>query len=164
MIAREQREYRLADLVLTLSTFARKTFVECGIPTEKLRLLPLGTNTSAFRPEPGIIEARCARILSGAPLRVLYVGGISWRKGLFDLREIFTRSGSRFQFRVVGPVWPEATQAVSAMGHLAEFVSKKPQQELPAEYAWGDIFIPSPRSKTDTQWCWLRPVLPGCPS
>jgi glycosyltransferase involved in cell wall biosynthesis len=141
MIAREQREYALADYILVLSTFAYKSFIDRGFPKSKLLLLPLGTQTSAFRPGMDVMEARRSRILSGSKLRVLYVGGISWRKGLFDLREILKAAVGRFEFRVVGPVWPEAREAVSTLGNLAEFVSKKPQSELPAEYAWGDVFI-----------------------
>ncbi|HWE52166.1 MAG TPA: glycosyltransferase family 4 protein [Bryobacteraceae bacterium] len=141
MIAREQREYALADYVMVLSTFAYKSFLERGIAESKLLLLPLGTQTDAFRPAMDVVQARRSRILSGSPLRVLYVGGISWRKGLFDLREILTKAAGRFEFRFVGPVWPEAREAVSGLGHLAEFISKKPQGELPAEYAWGDVFI-----------------------
>jgi glycosyltransferase involved in cell wall biosynthesis len=141
MIAREQREYDLADHVMVLSTFAYKSFLDHGIPKSKLLLLPLGTQTSAFRPGMDVMDARRSRILSGARLRVLYVGGISWRKGLFDLREILRSAAGSFDFRFVGPVWPEAREAVSTLGSLAEFVSKKPQSELPAEYAWGDVFI-----------------------
>jgi glycosyltransferase involved in cell wall biosynthesis len=141
MIARELREYAIADLVLVLSTFAQKSFLAEGVPASKLRLVPLGTECSAFRPGPDVMEARRARILSGAPLRVLYVGGISWRKGLFDLREIFRKASGHFEFRVVGPVWAEARQAVSELNSAAAFISKKPQRELPAEYAWGDIFV-----------------------
>jgi glycosyltransferase involved in cell wall biosynthesis len=141
MIAREQREYAMADAIVVLSTFAYKSFLDRGIPRSKLLLLPLGTETSAFRPTPAVMEARRTRILSGAPLRMLYVGGISWQKGLFDLREILRRGRDRFEFRIVGSVSPEVAHAVSALRDLAEFVGKKPQQELPSEYAWGDVFV-----------------------
>ncbi len=141
MIAREQREYMLADNIIVLSTFAYKSFLDRGIPKPKLLLLPLGTETGDFRPAPVVMEARRTRILSGSPLRVLYVGGTSWQKGLFDFREILKRGRGRFEFRVVGAVSPEAAEAVSALEGLAEFAGKKPQRELPAEYAWGDIFV-----------------------
>jgi glycosyltransferase involved in cell wall biosynthesis len=72
---------------------------------------------------------------------VLYVGGISWRKGLADLAEIIERAAGRFQFRFVGPVWPEAASAAAKLEHQVEFIAKKPQRELPREYEWGDVFI-----------------------
>jgi glycosyltransferase involved in cell wall biosynthesis len=141
MIEREQREYPLADRVVVLSTFAYDSFRAHGIAASKLRLLSLGTDTRAFRPTPAVIEARRRRILSGEKLRVLFVGGISWRKGLADLREIFERGSGRYRFRVVGAVWEEAKAAVAALAGRAEFIGKRPQRELPAEYAWGDVFI-----------------------
>jgi glycosyltransferase involved in cell wall biosynthesis len=141
MIDREQREYALANKIIVLSTFAQASFRDHGFPESSLGLLPLGTDTSSFRPAAEAIEARRARILSGAPLRVLYVGGISYRKGLFDLVEIVGQGSGRFDFRFVGPVWPEASGAVSNLAGKAEFISKKPQRELPAEYRWGDVFI-----------------------
>ena len=141
MIAREQREYQLADRIVVLSTFAYQSFVAEDIRPEKLRFLPLGTEMSAFRPTSAVAASRRARVLSGARLRVLYVGGISWRKGFADLREIVRQIAGQFEFRFVGPVWPEARDAVAAIEKQAEFISKKPQRELPAEYAWGDVFI-----------------------
>jgi glycosyltransferase involved in cell wall biosynthesis len=141
MIEREQREYDLTDQIVVLSSFAYRSFRAQGICDSKLWLVPLGAEIGAFRPSSEVIEARRARILSGAPLRVLYIGGLSWRKGLFDLRELISRASRRFQFRFVGPVWPEAKSTVRTLSNLAEFIPKRPQSELPSEYAWGDLFI-----------------------
>src|SRR5437764_14913100 len=50
MIAREQREYELADQIVVLSSFAYRSFRAEGVPDSKLWLVPLGAETSAFRP------------------------------------------------------------------------------------------------------------------
>lgn len=142
MTAREEREYGIADGIVVLSTFAQQTFIAEGVPPEKLCLLPLGARLDAFRPSPAEVEARCQRILSGEPLRVLYVGTISFRKGMGDLATIVRqlyRTG--FRFRCVGPISSEATHLVSELRQYAEFIPKRPQQKLPAVYAWGDVFI-----------------------
>src|SRR5438132_311070 len=47
--AREEREYRLTDLVVVLSTFAYQRFLAKGFDPAKLRVLPLGTSTAMFR-------------------------------------------------------------------------------------------------------------------
>ncbi|MDZ7380078.1 MAG: glycosyltransferase family 4 protein [candidate division KSB1 bacterium] len=142
MMAREEREYELADAITVLSTFAYNTFISEGIAPAKLRLLPLGARLDAFRPAPDAVEARRRRILSGAPLRVLYVGAISYRKGLQDLSAVVRRLGHRgFEFRFVGPQSPEAAPlTVELQGH-ATFVPKQPQPNLPRTYAWGDVFV-----------------------
>jgi glycosyltransferase involved in cell wall biosynthesis len=141
MIDREEREYALSDRIIVLSTFAYNSFREQGIPASKLRILSLGTETSAFQPAAEIIEARRVRILSGAALRVLYVGSISFQKGLADFRHVIEASSGCFQFRFVGQVTSEAKATVASLMNRAEFLNKRPQRELPKEYAWADVFV-----------------------
>ena len=142
MIGREEREYQLADRIVVLSSFAYDSFRTMGVPPEKLRILPLGTETSAFRPVREVIEARRNRILADGPLRVLFVGGLAWRKGLADLRDLVAGvERNRFHFRFVGPVWQGAESVVASLTGRAEFPGKRPQRELPGEYAWGDVFV-----------------------
>jgi glycosyltransferase involved in cell wall biosynthesis len=142
MIAREQREYPLADAVVVLSTFAERTFVEEGIPPERLRRLSLGAQLSTFRPSPQVIEARHQRILSGQPLRVLYVGALSFRKGLWDLAAaVRALSGPDMEFRLVGPTLREAAPLVEGLRDHASISPRQPQALLPEVYAWADVFV-----------------------
>ena len=142
VIAREKREYELVDAIAVLSTFSYSTFVAEGFPKEKLRILLFGASLDQFRPNVQIIEDRRRRILSGEPLRVLNVGMFSFRKGVWDLAEIIKcLSGERFDFRFVGPITTEAQFLAGELSDSATFISKQPQSELPAYYAWGDIFI-----------------------
>jgi|HubBroStandDraft_1064217.scaffolds.fasta_scaffold01155_7 glycosyltransferase involved in cell wall biosynthesis len=142
IIAREEREYPLADRILLLSTFALNSMVDEGVNAAKLRLLPLGARLDQFRPPPEVVEARCARILSGAPLRVLWVGTLCYRKGMLDMLEVLRSQGhERFRFLFVGPVPKETKQLVKSLSPLAEIVSKQPQDRLPRWYAEGDLFV-----------------------
>jgi glycosyltransferase involved in cell wall biosynthesis len=141
MIGREEREYALANRVIVLSGFAYDSFRSMGCRDSVLRLLPLGTNSRAFRPDPLVIEQRCARIVSGKQLRVLYVGNVSFQKGLADMRHVVKQLSDRFQFRFIGAVPSEAKAVVASIAHEAEFVKKRPQRELPQEYCWGDVFL-----------------------
>ena len=148
MVERETREYELANRIVVLSSFAGDSFRAEGISGDKVQILPLGTETRAFRPGLDVIAARRNRILSGEPLRVLFVGGLSWRKGLVDLRDLVQgtspagqREARRFRFRFVGPIWPGAEEVAASLAGLAEFPGKRPQRELPHEYAWADVFV-----------------------
>jgi glycosyltransferase involved in cell wall biosynthesis len=141
MIAREEREYRLADRIVVLSKFAYRTFLEEGVLPEKLATLPLGVRVDSFRPAPDVVEARCARITSAQPLRILYVGALSYRKGLWDLAEVARRLSGGFRFQFVGP-WPkEANPLLQQLRVYAEVTRKRPESELPASYDWGDVFL-----------------------
>ncbi len=139
---REEREYRLADQVVVLSTFARESFLAQGFPPTKVWNVPLGADLQLFRPAQGVIEARCRRILSGQPLRVIFVGTLSLRKGLWDARTIIGQLPSaRFSVRFVGPIMPEATKIARELSRFAEIIPKVPQGELPKYYAESDMFM-----------------------
>ncbi|HEX5086007.1 MAG TPA: glycosyltransferase family 4 protein [Blastocatellia bacterium] len=147
IISRELREYEMADKILALSSFARDSFIANGLSPQKVPLLPLGASLEMFRPSPRAIEERCRRILSGQPLRVLFVGTVSFRKGLHDMASIVKQlkgqspDDKKFCFRFVGPVASEAASMETELSGLAEFIPKQPQAELVNWYSWGDVFI-----------------------
>lgn len=141
IVAREEREYELADRIVTLSRFARDSFVAQGVRPEKLRLLPLGADTRMFRADRAAIEARCARILAGETLKVLYVGALSLRKGLWDSRTIVRRLRDRFDFRFVGPRSREVRELAIGLAEVAEVVPKQPHLELRRWYEQSDLFM-----------------------
>jgi glycosyltransferase involved in cell wall biosynthesis len=142
IIDREQLEYRHADLIMTLSTFAYESFVNRGIPKERLALLPLGVNTSDFRASEGVLQARLQRIAAGDPLRVLWVGTMSLQKGLLDYVEIVRAlAGENFRFRSVGDIPAGMDQFIAGIRQDVEFVPRQRQWELRKQYDWADLFV-----------------------
>lgn len=140
MIEREEREYANADVIVTLSDFAGQTFDGTG-DEAKVVVLPLGVDVANFRLSPEKTEARRQRILSGAKLRVLFVGAKSYQKGLIDLAQIARTLTGRFEFRFVGPEEPQARPLLDTMRAHAELVPVVPEAQLCQVYEWGDIFI-----------------------
>jgi glycosyltransferase involved in cell wall biosynthesis len=145
-IGREKREYVKADCIVVLSSFCHSSFIEEGIAPQKLALMPTTARLSSFRPCQKTIEARKSRILSGQPLQVLFVGTVCYRKGLSDLITILKALNDgtkreKFQFRFIGSIAPEAKKIVGELKNATEFVSRRPQQELPEWYAQADLFI-----------------------
>jgi glycosyltransferase involved in cell wall biosynthesis len=142
MIAREQREYDLADEIVVLSHFARKSFLEQGLTPEKVRLLPLGANLERFRPSELKVRERAERIRRGDPIRVLYVGSLSLRKGLWDLQRIVESvEPGRFRFTAIGGELAESRLVRKRLRGLVKFVSHQPYEDLPAWYTDNDIFL-----------------------
>jgi glycosyltransferase involved in cell wall biosynthesis len=142
IIDRESREYRLADHIVVLSSFAARSFIEQGIPPEKINLLPLGVQVEAFRSSPAVVAERARRIRRGDPLTVLYVGAVSYRKGLWDLARVAAAvDPARIRFLLVGKVMPEAQAAVERFGPHVTLPGKLPQAELPSVYRQGDVFL-----------------------
>jgi glycosyltransferase involved in cell wall biosynthesis len=141
-IAREEREYGLTDGIAVLSTFAYSTFISQGVSAEKLHRIPLGTSLQKFGAAAETVRARQRRLLAGGPLRVLYVGAISFQKGLWDMATVVKALGTeRFEFQFVGPQPLEARAALSELRAAITLRSKQPEAELARVYGWGDVFL-----------------------
>ncbi len=109
MIERETAEYARADRIVVLSTFARRTFIEEGCSPDRVSVLPLGVDVTTFRPTPAARDARAARILGGSVLRIVYVGALSFQKGLLDLlRAAALLRDDPVEFTLIGPRMAES--------------------------------------------------------
>jgi len=142
MVQREEREYQLATKVLTLSSFAQQTFSMEGFPREKVVVLPLGVDAGQFRASAGVAEERSRRILSGAPIRILFVGTLSMQKGCWDLVQMMERlPADRFEWRLIGQVTPEVRGLLPTICRYAEVLPHQSHQTLARWYADADIFL-----------------------
>lgn len=142
IIEREEREYQLCDQILVLSSFALESFVEYGVPRQKLSLFPLGVETTKFRPAREVLDARIRRITSGEPLRVTFTGTLNYRKGLYDIEKVVRAlDPAKFQFEIIGSIPPEGKRVAAGLPSNVMFVPRQPQAELPAWYARGDLFF-----------------------
>jgi glycosyltransferase involved in cell wall biosynthesis len=140
-VAREEREYQMASAICTISSFAYDSFRAAGVPEERLILAPLGVDVRAFQSSPAETEARIERIRSGRPLRVLTVGTLSFRKGALDYQQVMESAPDLFRFRFVGTVAEECRELARGLRQNVEFIGRKPQAELPAEYHAADLFL-----------------------
>ncbi|MGR3304135.1 MAG: glycosyltransferase family 4 protein [Candidatus Scalindua sp.] len=82
LIERCTQEALLADYVLVGSDYVRETLVENGVTPARLIVLPYGADTASFYPLPKD---------DNSIFRILFVGGISQRKGIKYLLEAFKR-------------------------------------------------------------------------
>jgi glycosyltransferase involved in cell wall biosynthesis len=91
---REEEIYEMADAITVPSQFAGRTYVEMGIPAEKIKVIPYGVRLEAFRPTEPAAE--------GA-FDVLFAGAVGLRKGVPCLLEAFAAlKHPRKRLRVVG--------------------------------------------------------------
>lgn len=80
IVAKELQEYREADYISVPSSFARQSFLDQGIPANKLLVVPYGADLGQFRPGPG----------GGKTFRAVFAGRICLRKGVHYLLKAFT--------------------------------------------------------------------------
>jgi glycosyltransferase involved in cell wall biosynthesis len=96
---REEQIYEAADAITVPSRFAARSFIESGIPAEKLRVIPYGVRLERFT-------------RTGEPpadrFQVLFAGSVSLRKGVPYLLEAFARLRHPAKvLRVAGAINPD---------------------------------------------------------
>lgn len=141
MVRREMEEYRLSDHIVTLSSYARNSFLSRGYSEAKVLLLQLGSNVKQFRPEREVVDHRLARLRSGKKLVVLYTGNVSLQKGVIDLIEAARLLKDKVHFRVVGNVVPDAVARVAGAKDCIEFLPRVPEHQLPGIYNDADVYV-----------------------
>src|SRR5262249_17888295 len=116
-------EYSAADVVTVPSRFCVSSFVEMGVPSEKLRKVVYGVDLSRFRKIADPPRDR---------FEVLFVGQVSFRKGVPYLLEAFsTLKHPHKRLRIVGAMQPEMKIFLQEK-HLenVEFLGALPQPDL----------------------------------
>jgi glycosyltransferase involved in cell wall biosynthesis len=136
IVALKDAEIALADQILTVSELARQTYVDAGVPPEKVHAVPLGADLELFSPDgTGGTNAGFTFLFSGATIH---------RKGFDLLLAAFDRVRAEdpaTRLRLVGPRGDAAhlldrrgTDGVDVLGAV-------PQTELAAELRRADLLV-----------------------
>lgn len=108
VIAREEAEYAEADCITVPSSFSLKSFVDAGVPAQKLRMLPYGVDLSSFQPT--------GKPASGQ-FDVLYVGGMNLNKGIPYLLQAYQKlTHPRKSLTLAGATSPLFIERMKAQG------------------------------------------------
>jgi glycosyltransferase involved in cell wall biosynthesis len=128
---RLQQEIAQADYILTLSTFQRRTFANAGVNEAKIITIPLGVDLELFRPQPR---------LDGSPLRVIFVGQLTQRKGLSYVLDGFNLAAiPNAELLLVGREVQSSDPWTRQ--HNVRHISHVARWELPRIYQDADIFV-----------------------
>ena len=122
-ISREEQEYDQADAITVPSEFARRTYVEMGVPADKIKKVPYGSDLSRF--------AKVAEPAADS-FDVLFAGQVSFRKGIPYLLEAFAKlRHPKKTLTIVGSVMPEIERYLKGKSFdKVEFVGVQPQSRL----------------------------------
>jgi starch synthase len=133
----EERCYQQADAIVVPSQVARRSFLEEGYAPEKVHVIPYGVRLENFRK---VGDPPCG---PDAPFEVLFVGGISLRKGIPYLLQAFARlQHPRKRLRIIGAV-PTAFKpflATLPQEHV-EFLGPLPQSELVSYMSTSHVMV-----------------------
>jgi glycosyltransferase involved in cell wall biosynthesis len=135
IVAAKDAEIALADHVLTVSELARRTYVEAGVPPEKVHAVPLGADLELFSP---------AGEKTGVDLTFLFSGATIHRKGFDLLLEAFDRvraASPGVRLRLAGPRG-DAAHLLDRRGmDGVDFLGAMPQPALAAELRRADVLV-----------------------
>ena len=122
-ILREEEIYETADAITVPSHFAAKSFIESGLPAEKIKVIPYGVRLERFT-RTGEPPANC--------FQVLFAGSVGLRKGVPYLLEAFARvRHSAKRLRVVGAVHPDIKTVLGSLPREnVEFIGVVKQDRL----------------------------------
>jgi glycosyltransferase involved in cell wall biosynthesis len=131
---REKAEWELADQIVAGSDFVMQGLIQCGVPKEKIHVIPYGVDQSRFGPTRGNTGG-------DGPLRVLFVGEVGLRKGAPYLLEALRRIGrDQVEARFVGRIALDPSKLATYSG-IAQFVGPVPRTEMPEQYRWAQLFV-----------------------
>jgi glycosyltransferase involved in cell wall biosynthesis len=133
-IERVRQEYVQADIINVLSSFAKQTLVQRGLPPEKIMVTPLGIDVDLFHPRPPEVAKR--------PFRVLFVGRLELVKGVRYLLEAFGQLQlPEAELWLVGTSFAEARPYLSTYPKGVTLHPQMPQAQLAECYRQADVLV-----------------------
>lgn len=132
----KDKEIELADAVICLSEFAANTYIEAGVPKEKIYAVPLGTH---------LPMNRTSHPRGDSPqLRFVFVGSLLRRKGLDILLDVFEQllqENVPVELTLIGGVAePDLLHRARRLGNV-KHIPFMPQEALFREVAMHDCLI-----------------------
>ncbi|MGC1342969.1 MAG: glycosyltransferase family 4 protein, partial [Candidatus Binataceae bacterium] len=132
ILERELAEYEFCDLISVPSTFSLRSFIEQGIPPEKLRLNPYGVDLAMFRPTPK----------RDSVFRVLFVGSISIRKGVGYLLEAVRRASiPELDLVLIGHMDAEVKRTIDKCGVTLRHLGVLARAQLAEHYSQASALV-----------------------
>src|SRR5215207_5196042 len=132
IVEKELVEYADADYISIPSQYVKRTFLERGVPADKLVHVPYGVNLAHFHPVPKQDDT----------FRIIYCGSIGLRKGVHYLLQAFYELKlPQAELWLIGSLTGEmrpflAKFSSSAVFHKGPF----PESELHKYYSQGSVF------------------------
>jgi glycosyltransferase involved in cell wall biosynthesis len=133
-LARKDEELRLADCIFVASSFTAKTLEAFPGQLAPIKIIPYGF--------PPVAEARAYDVASHKrPLKVLFVGGLSQRKGLANLFAAADAIGPRMQLTVVGRKASDNCPALDRELAKHRWIPSLPHQDILRLMSEQDVLV-----------------------
>jgi alpha-maltose-1-phosphate synthase len=132
-LVRKDAELALAQHIVVPSRFVQRTLAECPTcPDAAITVLPYGC------PQP---LAQPPERTAAGPLRVLFVGGLSQRKGLADLLDAVDLLGSSIQLTLIGRFVGGKCAPLQRALSRHRWLGSQPRSAVLAEMRHHDVLV-----------------------
>ena len=131
--ARKDEELALADTVLVPSSFVRRTLDHFPGAQKQVIVAPFGVPAAAASPRAMTDRSK--------PLRVLFVGGLSQRKGIADLFEAVEKLGSAVTLTVIGRKTAGLCPSLDDCCRRVRWIASLPHAQVLEEMRRHDVFV-----------------------
>lgn len=122
-LSRKDEELRLADLIIVASQFTAKTLQDFPGTLAPIEIIPYGFPTV-------VKHAEYASFGNGRALKLLFVGGLSQRKGISHLFEAIDALGHHVELTVVGLKTTEDCAVLDAALAKHRWIPQLPHAEI----------------------------------
>ena len=131
--ARKDEELELADTVLVPSSFVRRTLEHYPGERKQAVVTPFGV--------PAAHAAPRRRTDRSQPLRVIFVGGLSQRKGIADLFDAVEKLGSAVSLTVIGRKPTSGCKALDQACSRYRWIASLSHAQVLEEMRAHDVFV-----------------------
>ena len=131
-LEQELKEYEATDYICIPSSFVKKTFLQQGVPEDKLIHVPFGVNLSSFKQIPKEDNI----------FKVVFCGGMMLRKGVYYLLKAFKELKlPNSELLLIGGMAREMKSLFNEYNGWYRHIGPFPQVELYKYYSQGSVFV-----------------------
>ncbi|HEV7329745.1 MAG TPA: glycosyltransferase family 4 protein [Flavisolibacter sp.] len=133
-LSRKDEELKMADRIFVASRFTAKTLLECPFPLAPITVIPYGF-------PPVCTPRQYKPLFNNRPLKVLFVGGLSQRKGLADLFAAIEVLDKHVSLTIVGQPAGKVCNALEQGLRKHQWISSLPHKEILLLMQQHDVFV-----------------------
>jgi starch synthase len=130
-LARKDEELRLAGRIVVASSFTKTTLAECLFPMAPVSVVPYGTD------EP----SQEAREITSGPLRILFVGSLSQRKGIAEVFKAVETLGRHGELTLIGQKTGGSCAVLDALLARHRWIPSLPRKRILGEMRRHDVLV-----------------------
>ncbi|MBD2035725.1 glycosyltransferase family 4 protein [Leptolyngbya sp. FACHB-321] len=133
----ELEETKLADFIFCPSPHVRSSFLDAGVPAEKLLLSSYGWCPSRF---PDLLHQSPAPKAVDRPFTILFVGTVCVRKGAHLLMDAYVRSGIKGKLILCGEMEPAIAEVCQDWLRRPDIIHQPYVNNISTFYQDADLF------------------------